>query len=247
MTKRYAVHNRTEIDEETNIIGIRLQKLIESDDGRVINLGWHRLSIAPDQNADDVLANVNFSLSSLEIGSGPIKSTDVIKQHVKREHTAPVVDSYKKSKPREKNGTVTERSLLRRTIINEDTGVTEFVVSKAIFDGNVELFSEDSVLTIDPIDDRKSALEIGLQQLESIGVKKNHLPVNKMQDHLQREFTKDRVEVAEDKRALRRLYQEKIMLEQQLREQDAQRKRDQDENDRKELKALLQAAKDNVR
>lgn len=87
---RIAVINQREINEN-GVILVRIAKRIV-ENGEVISSQWHRCSIAPGENIESVIANVDANLT--EMGFGPVASWAAVRALVTAEHTSEVIQAY---------------------------------------------------------------------------------------------------------------------------------------------------------
>jgi len=72
-------------------VQVRLAKQIVNDDV-VMSTSWHRCSLAPGQNADDMTAAVDIDLTKQ--GYGPVVDWSSVKALVVLEHTPEVIKTY---------------------------------------------------------------------------------------------------------------------------------------------------------
>lgn len=95
--KRQTVTDQIEI-KANGIVQIRLYKQIVDDDGSVISQEYHRTSLLPGDNLDELMGIVNTHLQAMKWA--PITDYSQIAAHVKVAHTPDVVAKFKAEQER---------------------------------------------------------------------------------------------------------------------------------------------------
>jgi hypothetical protein len=104
---RIATVNQREITEN-GTIQVRIAKQVV-DAGEVISSLWHRCSLAPGQNVNDMTADVDADLTNQ--GYGPVLDWSGVRATVAAEHTPEVIKVYEDAQAAAKAARDAERGL----------------------------------------------------------------------------------------------------------------------------------------
>ena|ERR1035437_1242384 len=95
-----AIEKRTVVDQReltsTGIIQIRFLKEIV-EDGNVLSFEYHRTSIKPGQDVDEVMASVNSNLLQMNCTEVSPDEIDKIRRVIQVEHTPEVIAAFKQA------------------------------------------------------------------------------------------------------------------------------------------------------
>lgn len=94
MIEKKTILNRGEIDFETNIIGVRLAKIIV-EDGVELSREWHRTSIEPGADIDSQLIAINAHLASMNNAEIDTTEIDRLKAIIPVVQTPEVIAAYR--------------------------------------------------------------------------------------------------------------------------------------------------------
>lgn len=93
MLEKKTILNRGEIDFETNIIGIRFAKIIV-EDGVELSREWHRTSLPPGADIDNLMTAVNNDLARMKQGSVDVSEIDRLKTVAEAFQTPDVIAEF---------------------------------------------------------------------------------------------------------------------------------------------------------
>ena len=105
---RKAIINQREITEN-GTIQIRIAKQVV-DAGEVISSLWHRCSLEPGQNVEDMISAVDADLTKQ--GYGPVQDWSAVRATVAAEHTPEVIKSHEDAQAAAKSARDAERGLV---------------------------------------------------------------------------------------------------------------------------------------